>query len=260
MAKRTLLQLVQDIGTLIGSDEIDELYETQETVDILAILRMTFNNVIARRDWEFTKNQPRLLDDRDVGDTQINRLNLPTDVAQLSTLRVRYRSPVDGRNEVFKDLQYLSPSDFLTLVQEGNENDSNIDTILNDDSVPMLIRNDVDPTYYTSFDEDHIWFDAYDSARGTGNLSADAVIFATIIPSMDWTDANATLPVPERMELLIFEEAVVSCAARIRQVNDPLAARQATIHHNKLREQEARVNRDTEEIDYGRRKGNRGAW
>jgi hypothetical protein len=253
MTQRTILELVQDIGRSIGSDEIDSLDETTESDDILNFLIMAFDEVIQRRDWEFARNRVRVLDAREAGDTQINRLKIPTDIMQLSELVLRYRSPTDSRDEVFKELVYLAPYDFLEHVQQLNENDSNVDTILNTDGVSMLIRNDADPTYYTSFDEQYIWFDAYDSSRGTGNIAGDAIILGTILPTVDWTNEAAFLPVPERVERLILEEAIQLCSVRLRQVPDPIAARNANRQFNRLRESEARVNKDRNEIDYSRR-------
>ncbi|MEE8598906.1 MAG: hypothetical protein V3S69_05270, partial [Dehalococcoidales bacterium] len=168
MAKKTILKLVQDLGSSISSDEIDTLDETLEATDILMYLRMAFEEVIARRDWEFLKNRLRTLDDRDVGDTQINRLRLPADASSLSDITVRYRNPAGSRDEVFSDLIYLAPWDFLVQTQGGNEEDANVDVILNDDGVTALINNDRAPTYFTSFDEEHLNFDAYDATKGTG--------------------------------------------------------------------------------------------
>ena len=254
MANKTLLEIVQIVGRCISSDEIDELDETTEASDILAFVKMAFEDVIDRREWEFTKHQVRALDAREAGDTQINRLIIPLEIMQLSGLFVRYRTPVDGRTHIFKELCYLSPHEFLVHVQQGNENDSNITTILNDDGVPMLIRNDIPPTYYTSFDEYHIWFDAYDSSLGTGNRAGDAVILGNFFPLVNWGSGSATLPVPERVERLIVNEAISIAAVRLRQTADPIANRNAQRIFNRLRESEPRVYKDTDEINYGRRK------
>lgn len=253
MSKRTLLKLVQDLGASVSSDEIDSLDETTETTDIATFLRMAFDEVLARRDWEFLKNRIRTLDDRDAGDTQINRLRLPSDASGMSRLVVRYRNPLDVREEIFSDLRYMDPWEFVKHTQSANENDANVVTVLNDDGVSSLIFNDRVPTHFTSFDEEHLWFDAYEASRGTGNITGDVVIITDIIPVMDWTDPTATLPIPERMEMLVFNEALQICAVRLRQTADPTAQRVANRQYVKMRDLEPKVNRDEQEINYGRR-------
>lgn len=257
MAKRNLLKLVQDLGASVSSDVIDTLDETDESLDIGTFLRMAFDAALSRRDWEFLKNRVRTLDARDVGDTQINRLKLPPDVSGMSRLVVRYRNPIPARDEVFTDLNYMDPWEFVQHTQQANENDANVTTVLNDDGVSSLIFNDRVPSFFTSFDEEHIWFDAYEASRGTGNIVGDVVIITDIIPVMDWTDPTATLPVPERMEMYIFNEALNICAVRLRQTADPTAQREANRQYVKMRDLEPKVNRDELEIDYGRKRGRR---
>ena len=254
MAKRTILELVQDVGASIGSDEIDELDETQEATDILTLLKVAFTAVINRRDWEFMKNRVRQLDVRDGGDTQINRLALPSDAARIDDLLLKYKTSDDGDSVEYQTLQYMSPVDFIEYVLLPNSEDDAVDTILNSDNVPMLIYNDRSPSYFTSFDEEYIWFDAYNSAQETGNSAERTMCICTVYPEVDWEEGGDTLPVPESMETLVYNEALVLCAARLRQTNDPYAALDAARQYNKLRESEARVKRDQPEINYGRRR------
>ena len=50
MAKKTILQLVQQLGEGIGSDEIDELNETIEASEIANILEQTVELIISFSD------------------------------------------------------------------------------------------------------------------------------------------------------------------------------------------------------------------
>ena len=251
MAKRTILQLVQQLGEAIGSDEIDTLNETIEASEIATILEQTVTEVISRKRWEFIKDRPRQLDIRELSSTQLNTLLIPSDVTRVNCLR--YRDTNNLNVTTFLDVIYLQPCEFLEFVQARDSSDTNITAIANADGVLINVLTDNTPTRWTSFDEEVITFDAYDASLGTGNLIADSVIIADIVPVIDFTDPDATLKVPERMETLIYNEALSTCAIRLRQTVDPKAERVARRQHISMREHEHITNKDFKVKNYGRR-------
>ena len=250
MAKRTILKLVQQLGESIGSDEIDELDETIEASEIATILEQTVTAVISRKRWEFIKDRPRQLDAIDVASTQLNTLLIPSDVTRVNCMK--YRN-TDNTVTEFVALTYMQPCEFLEMVQSRNSTDTNITAIANDDGVLINVITDAPPKNWTSFDEEVITFDAYDAAVNAGNLASDSVIIADIVPVIDYTDPTATLKVPERMETLIYNEAVSTCAIRLRQTVDPKAEKEARRQHISLRENEHITNKDIQEASYGRK-------
>jgi len=250
MAKRTILQLIQQLGEGIGSDEIDSLNETIEASEIATILEQTVTEVISRKRWEFIADRVRQLDARAGGSTQLNTLVIPSDVTRVNCLK--YRN-TDNTVTEFTEILYLQPCEFLELVQGRNSSDDNITAIANADGVLINVITDAPPTRWTSFDEENITFDAYDATVGTGSLVVDSVIIADIVPVIDYTDPTATLKVPERMETLIYNEALSTCAIRLRQTVDPKAERVARRQHIAMREHEHITNKDIKEANYGRR-------
>ena len=251
MAKRTILQLVQELGAGIGSDEIDSLDETIEVTEIVTLLKQTVDEVISRKRWEFLKDRVRQLDDRVGGSTQLNTLVIPSDVTRINCLR--YRDTNNLNVTTFLDVLYLQPCEFLEFVQARDSADTNITAIANADGVLINVLTDNTPTRWTSFDEENITFDAFDETVGTGNLIADSVIIADVVPVTDFTDPTAVLNVPERMESLIFNEALSTCNYRLRQTRDPKADRVALRQHRAMREQEHITNKDIKRINNGRR-------
>ncbi len=250
MAKKTILQLVQQLGEGIGSDEIDTLDETIEASEIATILEQTVTEIISRKPWKFIQDRVRQLDARSGGSTQLNTLVIPTDVTRIKCLR--YRDTNNTTVTTFLDLTYMEPCDFIAFVQARNSADANITAIANSDGVLINVLTDNTPTRWTSFDEENITFDAYDATLGTGNLISDSVIIADIVPVIDYTDPTATLKMPERMETLVFNEALVVCNYRLRQTADPRAAQVARRQHISLRENEHITNKNTQERTYGR--------
>lgn len=247
MTKRTILQLVQDLAAATSSDEVDFLDETIEATDIAKILKRTFAEVISRRDWEFIKDRVLQLDARAGGDTKINNLTIPLNVTRLQC--VKY---IDD-NGKFPEIEYVQPCVFVERVQARDVSLANVTAINNDDGVALNTITDQPPTFYTSFDELSLTFDAYDATRGTGNLVADSVIVANIIPAVDFTSPTAVLPIPERMEILIFTEAQATCNHELRQTSDTRSERIARRQNIKMRELEPKTRRDEQEVNYGRK-------
>ncbi len=247
MAKRTILQLVQDLGDGIGSDEIDTLAETVEVVKITAILSQTLKEVLDRKTWEFMKDKVRQLDDRLPGSSQLNTLLIPPDVTRIDCLKYK------ADNGKFYEVTYMQACDFIQLVQSRDaDTDDDVTAIINSDGVALNTYTNRVPQHWTSFDEETITFDAYNSDSGNGVLIADSVIIADVMPLTDFTDPDATLNLPERMETLIFNEALVTCNYRLRQTRDPRADRVARRQNVSLRENEHKTKKDKKVQRYGR--------
>lgn len=247
MAKLTILSFVQQIAEAIEADEIDTLGETLEADAILTILQQTYNEVLDRRDWEFLRDRVVQLDLRAAGDTKLNFLTIPPSVTAIQCLRYLSKA---GK---YVDLQYLEPCDFIAKLHARNPSDANITTVTNDDGIPLYVVNDNAPQFYTSFDEESIAFDAFETVRGIGNQIADTVIVGNIKPTADFVTPTATLPIPERMHSLILNEAIATANYRLRQTSDPRSERLARRQNIKMRELEPRTTRDQSEINYGRR-------
>ena len=246
MAKRTILTLVQEIGEGIDTDEIDSLNETEEVVRIVNILEQTLKEVLDRKTWEFMKGKVRQLDAR-VDATQLNTLLIPADVTRITCLRYK-----DDFGK-FYDVTYMTACDFIAMMQARTATEADITAIANSDGVELNVRTTVPPQNWTSFDEETITFDSYNVATGSGNLIADSVIIADVMPVTDFTDPTAVLNIPERMETLVFNEALVTCNYRLRQTADPRADRVARRQNISLRENEHITKKDKQVTTYGRR-------
>ena len=103
MAKKTLLKIVQLIGERIGTDEIDTLGETIEVDEIVSVLELTYDEILDRRDWEFLRDRTLKLKNRDVTDTKLFNLDIPSAVTRLQC--VKYRD-ITGK---FPEMEYGEP-------------------------------------------------------------------------------------------------------------------------------------------------------
>jgi hypothetical protein len=150
-------------------------------------------------------------------------------------------------------LEYVDPMVFIDRLDRRDEGLTEITEIANDDGVLLKIYTDRAPTFYTSFDEAVLSFDAHDSTRGTGNQAGDTVILAHVKPVVDFTDPTATLPIPERMGTLVLNEAMATAAFQLRQVQDSRAERVARRQGIHLRETEPATQQLAKRKNHGRK-------
>lgn len=256
--QRTLLGFVKTIGSVIGADFIDELDETTEAYDIKENLRMAWEEILDREDWDFNTFNTANLNDSTAA---INALELPTDILNLDDCTLRYRIYDEVKDEQWQDVRYVSPSEFLYTVQSLNEEDDTVDTVTTASGIVMLINNNREPDVYTTFDGRTIYFDAYNSDAGSSIVGTDVVILGTFRPSMDWDDPDATFPIPQRMETLLLHSAISLASNNIRQVGNGKSEQIARRQFNKLRSAEPTIEKNVEVASYGRRgKRSRSSW
>lgn len=245
MAKHTLLRMTQFILSSMDSDEVETITETIESQQVVDIIEETYEEILDRRTWEFTKHRPRQLDDG--VSYPVTQVDVPSDVVKVE--EVRYKNFDNGNFEV---IEYLSPQNFLIETKNRDTSQSNIESVTLNDGVTTGVFNDRAPKYYTSFDEDTIVFDAYDVGNEAAITGANSAILATIKPTFTQSDAFiATLP--ERMFTLFLHESKSTCWLQLKQEGNPKSEQIARRQYTKLKNLEARVEKDEEVQDLGRK-------
>lgn len=219
----TLLELVQDILNDMDSDEVNSIDDTVESAQVAQIVKATYNAMMSNRNWP---HQKRLLSLTPSGNE-----TLPTHVTMQEEIKemvsVKYNcTKLNETRKFYKPIYWIEPDDFLRISNARNNNDQNIDVIVDDNGVELLIRNDQAPTYYTSFNDNTLIFDSYDS-------QVDDTIQASKIQAMayimlPWTHTDSAIPdLPSEAFTALLEEAKSRCFVKLKQQTDPTAATEA---------------------------------
>ncbi|SPF82143.1 Phage protein [Pseudomonas phage GP100] len=252
--KKTLLQLTQDILNDMDSDEVNSIDDTIESVQVAQIIRATYEAMMSNRNWS---HQRRLLTLEPLSD-----LSLPTHVRVQEAIKemisVKYNCSKPGETRRFyQPIYWVEPDDFLRISNSRNTDDANIDVIYDSSDIELFIRNDQQPRYFTSFDDNILIFDAYDSAIDDNIMASKIQAMAFIMP--DWVhedDAVPDLPIDAFTALL--EEAKSRCFVKLKQQSDVTAATEARRQQAWLSRKEWRVAGGVKYPDYGRGRGNSG--
>ena len=94
--KYTLLQIVQDILNELDSDEVNSIDDTTESRQVAQIVKSTFRNICANRDWA---NQRKLIQLDGVSDTsRPNYIKCPSGVKELSSFSYNCKKKEDDKD------------------------------------------------------------------------------------------------------------------------------------------------------------------
>lgn len=246
--KKTLLELTQDILNDLDSDEVNSINDTIESSQVAQIIRATYEAMMSNRNWP---HQKRLLTLEVLGDESLpTHVNVQEPIKEM--ISVKYNaSKVGETRKFYQPVYWIEPDDFLRVSNSRNTDDSNIDVIFDSSDIELFIRNDQPPRYFTSFNDNTLVFDSYDSAIDDTIQASKIQAMAYIMP--DWVhddDGVPDLPIDAFSALL--EEAKSRCFVKLKQQSDPTAANEARRQQAWLSRKAWRVAGGVKYPSYGR--------
>lgn len=258
MAKMSLLDIVQDILNDLDSDAVNSIDDTVESQQVAQIVKSTYFALMHIRNW---KGNRQLLNLIASGDSSLpTHVTLPTNLSELSF--VNYDCHREGQNrKIYTPIRYLYPDEFLRRQNGMNTESDFVDIIQDPSGVELLIRNDVPPTVWTSFDDKVLVFDSYDKLVDNTIQSSKIQAFGYVTP--EWIMLDDFIPeMPEEAFTLLTEEAKAKASVKLRQQQDPKAEQEATRQNRWLAGKQWRAHKGARSPDYGRvsGKGSRYRW
>ena len=189
MPKMTVLAMVQSILNDMDSDEVNSINDTIEAYQVAGILEDTFFEIINSRDWP-SHEELLQLDATDQTTPTPTHLKIPSAsrVKEIKTFKYDVQTSTNTIKQ-YRDIPYYTPQAFLDSVMSRDDTSSTID-VINDinTSVPLLIKTDSRPNFWTSFDDEYIVCDAYDSAVDNNLQKSKTQCFAILEPSFIKSD------------------------------------------------------------------------
>ena len=211
--KKKLLEIVQNILSDMDSQEVNSISDSIEAMQVAQIVETTFYNIIASRDVPEHESFIKLtaLSDTDFP----THFKYPTNVKQIKNLS--YDVSSDG-TYAYSDIKWLEPLDFINRSDRRSLSSA---TVVNDKVAGTKIRvyNDRMPSYYTSFDDEHIVMDAYDSDVDTTLQESKTRAYGTTYPVFSQDDTY----VPEvdgTMHPYLLAEAKSTCMSLLKGGSD----------------------------------------
>lgn len=222
MDKQTLLEITQDILNDISGDEVTSINDTVESVQVAAIVRSTWFDMMTSRNWPHTRTLTTPVADATV--EYPTYINFDSNLKELIYINYN-KSKVAGKLE-YDEIKYLHPDDFLRFTNQRNTQSANVQVIIDQSGVSINLTNNAAPQYYTSFDDVKIILDSYNSSVEPYLTMNKFQAYGYFIP--EWSHQDNAIPsLPLEAFPQLIEEAKSRAAVKLRQQPDQKAEQEA---------------------------------
>lgn len=239
MAKKTLLQMVQKILSDMDSDEVNSISDTVEAMQVAEIVRFSYEELIATLKIPERMSLIPLESLADVN--RPNYLKIPDSVKGFQW--IRYNG---------KTVQYLNPESFIDLVLDRSEG-----TLVEDfQNVSYYVKNDEDPQYWTSFDDEYVVFDAFNQDVESTLQESKSIAYAEMGSNFELSD-DYVPDLDDNLFPLLINEAKAVCFVDLKQVSNSKAeqnARRQLVRVQNELNRTAKPSPRSRLPDYGRRR------
>lgn len=169
MATSTLLQIVQDMLSAIEAEGVTTVVSGSTTGDSLLcvnIANRTFEELITRAKWKHMKTYKPL-----VAGANLNELKADTTDIYIDGHNIWY-----GDTDEEQRVNYVDPETFVQRTIGRTSADADV-TVIND----VKVYNDRVPSFYTTFDDETLVFDAIPD--GSGLVAGDSKALVYVEPA-----------------------------------------------------------------------------
>ena len=249
--KKTLVEIVQEVLSDLNDDVINSITDTDEAMQVATIVQATYQAMLSTRNWPHTARIVTLVPS--------GNNNLPTHMTIEENIKelisINYdKHKINDTMLKFSPVRWKEPDDFLRYTYGRNSTASNVVTISDPSGTKLLIINDQGPEFYTSFDDNTLIFDSYDSAVDTTLQSSKSVARAYVMP--DFTMEDDFIPdLPEEAFSALIEEAKSKASFKLHQSADQKSEQESVRQQKWLSRKAWRVHGGIRYPNYGRKKG-----
>lgn len=204
--RKTLLQLTQGILSDMDSEPVNSINDSDEAMQIASVIQDTYFNIIAAR------SVPE--HDRLVKLTALSDNTRPVYFKYPTMLKEIRLFEYNGREVFWKD-----PVKFLNDMPQP-EADNTIEVLDPLSGAKLYVSNNKSPRYYTSFDDEYIICDSYDSSVDTTLQESKTRCWGSVMPTFSLVDSF----VPDIDEVLfpyLLAESKSVCFSLFKSGSDP---------------------------------------
>ncbi len=223
--KQTLLEIVQEVLESMESDSVNSISDTSEATTVAHIVRRAYWDMIGRLD---PPEHYTLFELDATSSSTPVMMSVPTEIINIGWIRYN-NATTDLTDPNFQPVTYLELGEFLArslMLHTSDDNVASFDKTIGDDSVTFLYTDDAFPTYYTTFDDNTVLFNSYDSDEDTNLQKTKTMCYGLSNPTFTLSD-SFTPDLDARQFPLLVNEAKALAFAELKQVPHERAERNA---------------------------------
>jgi len=201
----TLLEITQDILSSMDSDEINSITDTVESDQVVTVIKTVYDDILSRSGLASEKILFNLTASGD--NTKPVLMTKPSNVINVNW--VQYNCIQTGDTDPnWIDMTYVPIHDFMIMTNNMTPSTTDVDSFshtVNGFTFSFNYRNDRRPTYYTTFDDNTVVFDSFDSAVDTTLQTSKTLCSGT--RDFTFTKDDGWVPElpPDKFALLLAE-------------------------------------------------------
>lgn len=245
----TLIEMVQDILSDLESDEVNSINDSTEALQVAQIVKTTYYAIVDGRDYPWFKELFQL---ETSGTTaRPTHMKLPETIIDLEWIKYNCRKAADTKDK-FTKVEYRDPEEFLNILDQRSSDASNITVVTDTTGIKLNIINDYHPRYYTSFDDEYVVFDAYDSdvdstlqnakSQCHGKRSVPFLLEDSFVPDM-----------PVQMFSYLLNDAKSAAFLTLKQMPNQKIEQRAITQKRRMSQEAWKVSKGIKFPHYGRK-------
>lgn len=250
MSTPTLLEMTQRILSKLDGDEINSISDTIEALQVAYVIRDCYEDIVDEHDLPSTGLLVNLEGQADTA--RPTHMHIPDGVSLIKW--VKYDNRADVADPIaYADMKYLDPFDFVTLVNARDSTGDNTLVVMENADTPLVIRTDTGPTFWTSFDDEYIVFDAYNSDVDTTLQTSKNICQGYERP--EFVIDDDTIPdLPENLIGYLMAKSIATCFADFKQEpNQKAEQRERRLRIRSQRNKWREDRMDHDDVDFGRK-------
>jgi len=248
MAKMTLLEMTQDILSDMDSDEINSINDSVESLQVAQIIKSTYYNIIDGRDYDFLYEMFQV--NSNANSATPTHMKLPETIIDLKWIKYNTRTSTDTKDKYLK-IKYLNPEDFMEIVDRRDSSKSNVTVITDPTGISINVNNDKAPQYFTSFDDEYIVFDSYDSTVDNVLQKNKTQCYGKRSVAFTLND-TFTPDLPVQMFTYLLAEAKSTCFVTLKQMANAKAEQVSVSQKRRMSQDAWRIKSGIHYPNYGR--------
>lgn len=245
--KKTLFEIVDDILNDMDADKVNSIVDTVESEQVAQIVKSCYYEMMSNRNWPHLR---KLIQFDGLGDVaKPNYLIAPESLKEM--VFFKYDSRKLGETiPRLENVDFKYPDEFLEMI--AKRTGDNLQQVQDFSGSTLLIYNDRAPRYWTSFDDEHIVTDSYDSAVDSTLMKSKTQCLAYVYP--EWIHEDAFVPdLPASAFSALTEEAKSTAFIALKQMANQKAEQKAGRQNRWLSRKAWQVQGGVRYPDYGRK-------
>lgn len=253
MAKYTLLEIINSCMDATDNFRVSDIDDVVESQQAAKICETVFHEVV--NDVFYNPKSQNIVELEALADsTKPNYLKIPSTVSNIHESKIRYNVTGGAAGEStlnWRQIHYMHPQDFLDYIGSRSTNSANTEVVQDFSGVKFVIKNNEAPQYCTSFDQEYLVFDAYDSDVDSTLQQSKSAVIATV--QRTWSNVGTdVIDLPEWFHPTYMSLCKSRVSEYLRQEPIPSDARLGRAGLIKARQKMRVGNKKTSNKRYGR--------